>query len=151
MPSIGPTTLPATATARPTSPGTLAGAGTTTGRPAVHEFTAVPHLADVHFEFDRYDIGPEAARVLDGNARWLRANRDLVLIEGHCDERGTSEYNLALGERRATSAMNYLVAQGVAASRITIVSYGKERPQCTEGGETCWRKNRRARFLVKPQ
>jgi peptidoglycan-associated lipoprotein len=72
-----------------------------------------------------------------------------VLIEGHCDERGTSEYNLALGERRATSAMSYLVSQGVAKSRITIVSYGKERPQCTERTESCRQQNRRAHFLAK--
>jgi peptidoglycan-associated lipoprotein len=72
-----------------------------------------------------------------------------VLIEGHCDERGTNEYNLALGERRAKATMNYLVGQGVQANRITIISYGKERPTCTEHSEACWAKNRRAHFLVK--
>jgi peptidoglycan-associated lipoprotein len=74
-----------------------------------------------------------------------------VLIEGHCDERGTNEYNLALGERRAKSTMNYLVSQGVQASRITIISYGEERPVCNEKTEECWAKNRRAHFLVKPR
>ncbi len=73
----------------------------------------------------------------------------LILIEGHCDERGTNEYNLALGERRAKSTMNYLVSQGVRANRITLISYGEERPQCTEKTEACWTKNRRAHFLVK--
>ncbi|HEY7519722.1 MAG TPA: peptidoglycan-associated lipoprotein Pal [Methylomirabilota bacterium] len=120
-------------------------------RPPVNDFATVPELTDVYFEFDKYDIGADGARALDGNARWLRSNRDLVLIEGHCDARGTNEYNVALGERRAKAAMNYLVAQGVAASRITIVSYGEERPQCTQSDEACWSKNRRAHFLVKPQ
>ena len=74
-----------------------------------------------------------------------------MLIEGHCDERGTVEYNLVLGERRAKAAMNYLVAQGVQASRFTVISYGKERPFCTEHTEACWSQNRRAHFLVKAQ
>ena len=74
-----------------------------------------------------------------------------MLIEGHADERGTVEYNLALGERRAKAAMNYLVAQGVQASRFTVISYGEERPFCTEHNEACWSKNRRAHFLVKAQ
>jgi peptidoglycan-associated lipoprotein len=117
----------------------------------VKDFTAVPDLVDIYFEFDKYDIRPADAQALESNARWLRTNRDLVLIEGHCDARGTNEYNVALGERRAKSTLNYLVAQGVAASRITIVSYGEERPQCTQNDEECWSKNRRAHFLVKPQ
>ena len=74
---------------------------------------------------------------------------NLVLIEGHCDERGTNEYNLALGERRAKATMNYLVSQGVQAARITIISYGEERPLCTEKTEACWARNRRAHFLTK--
>jgi peptidoglycan-associated lipoprotein len=73
----------------------------------------------------------------------------LVLIEGHCDERGTSEYNLALGERRAVSAKNYLVSRGIQASRITTITYGKERPLCTERTETCWARNRRAELLAR--
>jgi len=72
-----------------------------------------------------------------------------VTVEGHADARGTSEYNLALGERRAKAAMTYLVDQGIAAGRMTVISYGKERPQCTAHGEACWAKNRRAHFLVK--
>ena len=75
----------------------------------------------------------------------------LVLIEGHCDERGTNEYNLALGERRAKAAMNYLVAQGIDASRFTLISYGKERPVCSEKTEACWQLNRHDRFLTKPR
>jgi peptidoglycan-associated lipoprotein len=127
-------------------------APTTTARPAVQDFTAVPELADIFFDFDKYDIRPGDAKTLDANASWLKSNPNhLLLIEGHCDERGTNEYNLALGERRAKSTMNYLVSQGVQANRITIISYGEERPQCTEHTESCWAKNRRAHFLVKPR
>ena len=124
----------------------------TTARPVVKDFAAIPDLADVFFDFDKYDIRPGDAKTLDANANWLKSNPNhLVLIEGHCDERGTNEYNLALGERRAKSTMNYLVSQGVQANRITIISYGEERPQCTEHNEACWAKNRRAHFLVKPR
>jgi peptidoglycan-associated lipoprotein len=140
-------------------PTTGGGAGATTtpapsstARPAVQDFAAVKDLADVFFDFDKYDIRPADAKTLDSNASWLKSNPNhLVLIEGHCDERGTNEYNLALGERRAKSTMNYLVSQGVQANRITIISYGEERPQCTEHTESCWDKNRRAHFLVKPR
>jgi peptidoglycan-associated lipoprotein len=117
--------------------------------PAPSEFTANANLKDIFFDFDKYDVRPNDAKTLDTNAAWLKSNNDLVLIEGHCDERGTNEYNLALGERRAKATMNYLVAQGVQASRITIISYGKERPTCTEHSEACWAQNRRAHFLVK--
>jgi peptidoglycan-associated lipoprotein len=111
-----------------------------------------PNLKEIHFDFDKYDIRPGDAKILDADAAWLKSNPgNLVLIEGHCDERGTAEYNLALGERRAKSTMNYLVAQGVQASRITIISYGKERPLCTEHAEACWARNRRAAFLTKAQ
>ena len=110
------------------------------------------NLNDIYFEFDKYNIRPGDAKILDSNAAWLKSNpRNLILIEGHCDERGTNEYNLALGERRAKSTMNYLVAQGVQASRITIISYGKERPVCSEHNEACWSKNRRSHFLTKAQ
>jgi peptidoglycan-associated lipoprotein len=117
--------------------------------PRPSEFRETDNLKDVFFDFDKYDIRPGDAKVLDTNAAWLKTNNDLVLIEGHCDERGTNEYNLALGERRAKATMNYLVGQGVQANRITIISYGKERPICTEHSEACWAKNRRAHFLVK--
>ena len=121
-------------------------------RPAPSDFVAAPELRDVHFDFDRYAIRPDDAAILDRNVGWLKANAsDLLLIEGHCDERGTNEYNVALGERRAQATLNYLVAHGVAARRITIVSYGEERPQCAEHSEACWSKNRRAHFLVKHQ
>jgi peptidoglycan-associated lipoprotein len=111
---------------------------------------AVEDLPDVHFDFDKYAIRPEDTHILEGHARWLAANaKALLLIEGHCDERGTIDYNVALGERRAAAAKHYLAAHGVSASRITIVSYGEEKPQCTGHDEACWAKNRRANFLVK--
>jgi peptidoglycan-associated lipoprotein len=144
------------ATAAPGGTSGTGGATTTpstaapTTRPSPTEFVANENLRDVYFDFDKYDIRPPDAKTLDANASWLKSNPNhLVLIEGHCDERGTNEYNLALGERRAKSAMNYLVSQGVQASRITIISYGEERPVCTQKSEECWAKNRRAHFLVK--
>ena len=138
-------TAPPAATAAPQAP-------TATARPAPKEFTAIPELKPIYFDFDKYDIRPADAKILDANAQWLKSNAEqLVLIEGHCDERGTNEYNLALGERRAKSTMNYLVSQGVQANRITIISYGEERPTCTEKSEGCWAKNRRSHFLVKPR
>ncbi len=144
--ATAPSTTPSPSmTPSPVAPPT---AGTTTP-PAPSEFRATENLKDVFFDFDKYDIRPNDAKTLDANAAWLKSNDNLVLIEGHCDERGTNEYNLALGERRAKATMNYLVAQGVQASRITIISYGKERPTCTEHTESCWAQNRRAHFLVK--
>jgi len=155
---------PGPAGARPAAPGSSATATpgtpppgatappTTPARRTPAEFRPIEALRDVRFDFDRYDIRPGDARILDENAQWMKANPgSLVLIEGHADERGTNEYNLALGERRARSAMNYLVSQGVPVARLTIISYGEERPLCTEKTGECWSRNRRAHFLVKPR
>ena len=148
-PPTVPPTPPSTVTPPSTPPTTPA---TPPQPPSVSEFTENPNLKDIHFDFDKYNIRPGDAKILDANAAWLKSNAgNLVLIEGHCDERGTNEYNLALGERRAKSTMNYLVAQGVQASRITMISYGKERPLCPEHNEGCWARNRRAHFLTKAQ
>ena len=145
-PAPAPPAMAPPATAAPAAP------AAPTARPEPKEFAAVPELKPIYFDFDKYDIRPADAKVLDANAQWLKSNdSQLLLIEGHCDERGTNEYNLALGERRAKSTMNYLVSQGVQASRITIISYGEERPVCTQKNEECWSKNRRAQFLVKPR
>ena len=120
--------------------------------PRAAQFVENDNLKDVYFDFDKSDIRPQDAKILDANAAWLKTRgNDLVLIEGHCDERGTNEYNLALGERRARATMNYLLAQGLPAGRITIISYGKERPVCSEHAESCWARNRRAHFLIKSQ
>ncbi len=142
---------PSAAAPAPPAPA-VAAAPAQAPRPVPREFMAVAALKEVYFDFDKYDIRSEDAKTLDANATWLKSNGDnLVLIEGHCDERGTNEYNLALGERRAKATMNYLVSQGIQANRITIISYGEERPVCTEKTEACWAKNRRANFLVKPR
>jgi peptidoglycan-associated lipoprotein len=118
--------------------------------PSPEEFTPAPRLGDIYFAFDAHEVRAEDTRALDDNAAWLRATPNaLVLIEGHADERGTSEYNLGLGDLRARSAMTYLMAHGVPAARMVAISYGKERPICTEHDESCWAKNRRAHFLVK--
>lgn len=104
---------------------------------------------DIHFDFDKYDIREDARPVLERLASWLKENpKARVLIEGHCDERGTNQYNLALGERRAAATKNYLMAQGISSSRIDTVTYGEERPLCREQTEGCWQLNRRAHFVI---
>ncbi len=106
-------------------------------------------LGDVFYDFDQYDLRPEARDRLQKNAQYMSANPKLrFTIEGHCDERGTNEYNIALGQSRSTAAMDYLVSLGVGASRFKTISYGEERPFCTESNEACWQKNRRARFVI---
>lgn len=107
-------------------------------------------LADVFFALDSIELGSDARSVLQKNTDYLKRRASTkVLVEGHADARGTNEYNLALGENRARVTRDQLVARGVAASRITLVSYGEERPTCRERSENCWAHNRRAHFLVK--
>ncbi len=102
---------------------------------------------EIHFDFDKYVLTPQAMMILDDKAAYLREHSGVrVLVEGHCDERGSNEYNLALGDRRANSAKNYLVKSGVAASRITTISYGEEQPLCMQQNESCWSRNRRGNF-----
>ena len=104
---------------------------------------------DIYFNFDKATLTPSAQDNLLRKAEWLRENSDVtVTIEGHCDARGTNEYNLALGDRRAESAKAFLVDLGIAASRVTTISYGEERPVCTQQDEECWAKNRRDNFVV---
>lgn len=105
-------------------------------------------LGEVYFAFDSFDLSPDARATLKRHADWLKSNSSArVEIEGHCDDRGTTEYNLALGDRRANAARDYLVSLGIDSARIRTVSYGKERPFCTEETEDCWQQNRRAHFL----
>jgi peptidoglycan-associated lipoprotein len=106
-------------------------------------------LAEVYFDFDKSDIREADRAALSKNADALKRFDFLrVTVEGHCDERGTVEYNLALGERRARAAYDYLVSLGVPADRLKTVSYGKEVPVCTQSSEDCWQRNRRAHFTV---
>jgi peptidoglycan-associated lipoprotein len=106
-------------------------------------------LADIRFEYDSAALTEEARATLERHALWLQGRRELrVTVEGHCDERGTVDYNLALGEQRARATRDYLVGLGVAASRLRVVSYGKERPLDTGGNEAAWARNRRAHFAV---
>jgi peptidoglycan-associated lipoprotein len=104
----------------------------------------------IHFDFDRYELRDDARRILVRNAAKLKEYSQLkARIEGHCDERGTVEYNLALGEKRARAARDFLIAQGVPASRLSIISYGKERPAESGHNEAAWAINRRADFLFR--
>jgi peptidoglycan-associated lipoprotein len=104
---------------------------------------------DVLFDFDKYDIKPEARPTLNAIASLLSDESSAkIIIEGHCDDRGTNEYNLALGERRAKAAKNYLVSRGVSPARMDVVTYGEEKPLCTAQNNTCWQSNRRAHFLL---
>jgi len=126
------------------------------GLPRVSDYQPIPELRDIYFDFGTAAIRPGDVKILDANAAWLRAHPQLlVLIEGHSDSRGATsrknEFNIDLGEQRAQAAMSHLVAQGVQPSRITILSYGEERPQCAEESERCWSQNRRSSFLVKPR
>lgn len=106
-------------------------------------------LKDVFFDFDRYDLSADARGTLRANADWLKSNPAArVEVEGHCDERGTNEYNLALGAKRAQAARDYLATLGIAADRLSTTSYGEEIPVCREHTESCWRQNRRARFVI---
>ena len=107
-------------------------------------------LQRIHFDFDKSDIKAEFEPVLASNAAWLQANgKKNVVIEGHCDERGSLEYNIALGDRRANTAKGYLQKLGVAADRLSAISYGEERPLATCHDESCWWQNRRAEFATK--
>jgi peptidoglycan-associated lipoprotein len=106
-------------------------------------------LGDVHYDYDSSDLDGTARDRITKNADFLKQQGTLVItIEGHCDERGTNEYNLALGERRATTARDFLRSLGIADGRLRTISYGEERSQCTESSDTCWQRNRRAHFRI---
>lgn len=120
-----------------------------TGKGAMGEGITIKKLENIHFDFDMYTIRPEDREVLGRNADWLKEHAKVrIQIEGHCDERGSSEYNIALGDRRANSAKSYLVSLGIDASRLSTVSYGEERPEDTGHNEEAWSKNRRAVFVI---
>jgi len=106
-------------------------------------------LKDVHFGFDRYDLDSEGRDILARNVEWLRQNpRAKIELEGHCDSRGTIEYNLGLGAKRAKSVKDYYVGQGIGADRLSTISYGKELPLCQEENDACWARNRRVHAVL---
>jgi peptidoglycan-associated lipoprotein len=111
-------------------------------------------VQDALFDYDKSDIREDARAILTRNADALKSILQqfpdaVIMVEGHCDERGSAEYNLGLGDRRATAAKDFLVQLGVSADRLKNISYGKERPQCTESNEACWQRNRRAHFSAQ--
>ncbi len=154
------TTAPASArTPAPTMPeeivrtpetGTLVSEEVTEELPSdLAQLNARGYLEDVFFDTDRFDLKPEFRESLARNADWLRRHPSIqILVEGHCDERNTREYNLALGERRAAAVRDYLLFLGVPAERIRIISYGEERPFALGSNEEAWRLNRRAHFVI---
>lgn len=108
-----------------------------------------PALKDVYYDFDRYNLRPDAEEALKANAEWIRSNPAVrVEIQGHADERGTTQYNLSLGARRAQASKNHLTSLGIARERLSTVSYGEELPVCREKTEECWQRNRRAHFVI---
>lgn len=106
-------------------------------------------LGDVFFDYDKFTLAPEAQAVLSGDARLLTSRGGVLVISGHCDERGSSAYNLVLGEKRAMSVKHYLQDMGVDAARLRVVSYGKEKPFCQDHNDRCWRDNRRAHLALR--
>jgi peptidoglycan-associated lipoprotein len=115
----------------------------------IDEIERMGLLAEIHFDYDKYDIRDSDRQILAKNAEVLKKFDFLkVTVEGHCDERGSVEYNLALGERRAKGAMDYLLTLGVGADRLKQVSYGKEVPLCQQAAEDCWARNRRSHFTI---
>jgi peptidoglycan-associated lipoprotein len=113
------------------------------------ELNAQRPLEDVYFAYDQAELSDAARASLQKNSDWMkRWVSTVITVEGHADSRGTSEYNLALGERRAASARDYLVSLGIAANRVNLVSMGEEQPVCTEEMESCWSQNRRGHFVI---
>jgi len=107
---------------------------------------------DIYFDYDKYDLRPDQIATAQADAQWLAAHPNVrFTIEGHCDERGSEEYNMGLGDRRAAAAKDYLVEVGIPSAQLSVISYGKERPVCTEHDETCWQKNRRIHIVAMAQ
>ena len=139
------------------SPATAGAAASTAPSPESAEanlrgadFVTAPDVEAVRFDYDSYALNDEARKILKKNAEYLEAHRDLdVLAAGNCDERGTIAYNLALGQKRAQAVRDYYIRLGIAAKNIATISYGKEKPNCSESNEDCWAKNRRTETLVR--
>ena len=161
VPVPPPTSKPSTAPTAPPSPPPPPSPPAPTATPAtltddeifsrktLEQLNAERPLGDVFFNLDEATIRDDARGPLQKNAEWLkRWSTTRIQVEGHCDERGTAEYNLALGERRANAVKQYLVSLGIAGERIAVVSKGKEAPFCSESNEGCWQQNRRGHFLI---
>lgn len=143
-------TAPTSETASTSGSGAASGTSASNIVPGSAEDLKVNVGDRVFFGFDRYELTPEARYTLQQQAAWMITNSSVnVVIEGHCDERGTREYNLALGERRASAVSDYLMTLGVPATRVSTISYGKERPEDPASNETAWAKNRRGVTVVK--
>ena len=118
-------------------------------RKSLDQLNAEKPLGDVFFELDKSDLNAEGRSALQRDADWMKKwTRTVVTVEGHADSRGSSEYNLALGDRRANAAKEYLVSLGIPGGRLTVVSKGKEQPFCSEESESCWQQNRRGHFVI---
>lgn len=152
VPDSQPTEAPDSAETRvppPSTPQTDRDVGAVDLTGSLDEINRRGYLSDAFFDYDQSDLRDDARTNLAANAEWLKRNGAIqVLIEGHADERGTSEYNLALADRRANAAKDYVVSLGVDGSRVRTVSYGKERPGCDASTEECWQQNRRAHFVI---
>jgi peptidoglycan-associated lipoprotein len=108
------------------------------------------NVKDIYFDYDKYDLRPDQTATAQSNAQWLAQHANVKFtVEGHCDERGSTEYNIALGDNRAQAVKNALTQAGVAADRVRTISFGKEKPVCTESTEACWQQNRRAHFVYQ--
>jgi len=139
---------PRAAAAPPSAPGALS-EEEVFARKSLEQLNAERPLADVYFDLDQSDIRADARAAIQKNSDWLKRWTTVVLaIEGHCDSRGSAEYNLGLGSRRAIAVKDYLVSLGIPAARVTIVSKGKEQPFCSQEEESCWQQNRRAHFVI---
>ena len=152
-PAAQPTTTPAPPPPPPPAPRETAPAPLTEeeifSKTTLEELNAKKPLADVLFDLDMQQIRDDAKPILQKDADWLKKwTSTKVMVEGHADSRGTAEYNLALGERRAAAVRDYLVNLGIPAARITVVSKGKEAPFCAEENEACWSQNRRGHFVI---
>jgi len=136
------------ATARVTVNSAAAPPSTTSN--ATEEELFSRNVKDIYFDYDKYDVRVDQQRSLQGDAQFLQQHSNIhVTIEGHCDERGSTEYNLALGASRADAVKNALIQAGVGGDRIKTISYGKEKPFCTESNESCWQQNRRGHFVYE--
>lgn len=134
------------------TPSPDSGSQVRTESPMVRESGSASGLNDVYFDFDKFTVRDDAKPSLQSNSKWLNSNsKARIKIEGHADERGTNEYNIALAEKRAQAVSKYLVTLGVKADRLSTISYGEEKPQCAAHSEDCWQKNRRAHFTVVGQ